>query len=296
MTADRVYVVDKPLGLTSHDVVARARRLLGRRDVGHAGTLDPAASGVLLLMTGEALKLSGYLTSDSKRYRAVVRFGTATSTADAEGELTEQRELPPGWLTAERLAPALDAERARAAQLPPVYSAIKIAGQRAHRLARAGQSVPLEPRPVHVLSLELVELGQNEVTVELHCSKGYYVRSLAVDLGEHLGVPSHLAALRRLASGGFSLSEACTWPLQPESPFLTLEEATARCLGTVTVTEEGVQRALCGKSLDASHFVELPGEDGIRGWLSGDGQLIALGALRSPGEWRVVRGIHRPQA
>src|SRR5690606_2789954 len=150
LNADGVLVVDKPVGPTSHDIVAQARRWYGTRSVGHAGTLDPAASGVLVLMFGEAKKLSSYLTAQSKAYIADVCFGRATDSLDASGATIAEQPLPSDWPPADELAAALEAERSRTAQLPPVVSAIKLGGRPAHRRVRAGESVELAPRPVQV--------------------------------------------------------------------------------------------------------------------------------------------------
>jgi len=204
-TVHGVLVVDKPGGMTSHDVVARARRLFGTRAVGHAGTLDPMATGVLVLLFGEACKLSAYLTGQDKTYSAGVRFGSATDSLDADGRVTEERTLPAGWLARETLDRALAVERARTLQVPPAVSAISEGGRRAYQRVRAGETVELAPRPVRVARLELLEWSDAGVDVELEVSKGYYVRAFARDLGATLGVPAHLGRLRRLTSGAFSL-------------------------------------------------------------------------------------------
>ncbi|MDF3072076.1 MAG: uncharacterized protein K0R38_7677, partial [Polyangiaceae bacterium] len=167
-----VAVVDKPRGLTSHTVVAQARRLFARKDVGHAGTLDPMATGVLLLLVGQATKLSGYLTSDSKRYAAEVMFGRATDTLDAEGRTTEEAPLAADQLSPERVEQALASERARTEQVPPAVSAIKVDGERAYALARKGEAPELAPRAVRVLELTLLERTPNALRVEMHVSKG----------------------------------------------------------------------------------------------------------------------------
>src|SRR5690606_27846030 len=176
-TVHGVLVVDKPGGMTSHDVVARARRLFGTRAVGHAGTLDPMATGVLVLLFGEACKLSAYLTGQDKTYSAGVRFGSATDSLDADGRVTEERTLPAGWLARETLDRALAVERARTLQVPPAVSAISEGGRRAYQRVRAGETVELAPRPVRVARLELLEWSDAGVDVELEVSKGYYVRA-----------------------------------------------------------------------------------------------------------------------
>lgn len=204
--------VDKPLGLTSHDVVARVRRAAGIKRVGHAGTLDPLATGVLIVCVGSATRLSEYVMHQTKRYRARVRLGVVTDTYDAEGAIIRERDV--AGVTREMVEGALDAFRGEIAQVPPMYSAIKQGGRKLYDLARAGEIVEREPRHVTIESLVLVDwqpaaAGQPlEFTLDVTCSAGTYIRSLAYDMGEALGVGAHLAGLVRTASGGFTLENA----------------------------------------------------------------------------------------
>lgn len=284
-----VLVVDKPSGKTSHDIVAEARRHFGTRAVGHAGTLDPMASGVLLLLFGEATKLSNYLTAEDKRYRARISFGRSTDTLDAEGNVTEERQLPAGWLGRAALDAALESEFARTEQVPPAYSAIKVAGERAYRLSRQGKPPELAPRPVAVRELVLESFDEGSATVVLTVSKGYFVRSFARDLAEALGVPGHLSYLRRLASGRFTIEEALAWPPTEPPRWLSLSEAASRCLPPALLTARAVARARQGKPLTASDFATPP-PPGLAAWLA-DGELIALGEEDGRGRYRVVRGF-----
>ncbi len=283
-----VLVVDKPTGKTSHDVVAEARRHFQTRAVGHAGTLDPMASGVLLLLFGEATKLSGYLTADDKRYRARLSFGRTTDTLDADGSTTEERSLEAGWLDAAALEAALSRERARREQVPPVYSAIKVGGERAHRLSRQGTPPELAPRAVSVRELRAEAFDDSGATLVLSVSKGYFVRSLARDLCESLGVPGHLTELRRLASGGFTLEEAVPWP--PEEPrWLSVAEAASRSLPALELCEAAVVRARQGKPLSDADF-RSPPPSGLAAWIA-EGRLVAIGQDIGSGVFRVVRGF-----
>lgn len=296
-SGDGLLIVDKPCGPTSHDLVLAVRRWTQRRDVGHAGTLDPAASGVLLVLLGEATKLSAHLTLDDKRYLVEVALGAGTDTGDADGTVTASVDLEPGWLSRPGLESALAGERARVAQVPPAFSAIKVAGRAAHRLARAGRPPELEPRPVSVRSLELRAASDRSLTVELVVSKGYFVRSFAQDLGQRLGVPAHVHALRRLASGPFALDEAVTWP--PEGPVtpLSLGAVVRRTLPTATLTAAGETLARQGRRLGREHFAspppaETPAEPApIFAWLGQTDELVALGRPCGPDEHRVVRGF-----
>lgn len=293
MSPDGVLVVDKPGGMTSHDVVARARKIFGTRAVGHAGTLDPMATGVLLLLFGEATKLSGFLTADDKRYRATVSFGRATDSFDADGATTQEVELQPEQLSEERLRAALAQELARTSQAPPAVSAIKVDGRRAHALTRAGLAPDLPERAVRVRELFVLARDTTTLTVELCVSKGYYVRAFARDLGAALGVPAHLSMLRRVASGGFDLSLACAWPAGPDSTLVPTAIAAERALPSARLSENGLRRARLGQTLEASDFVQRPEQSGqeTEAWFSQAGQLIALGGERSPGEFRVTRGF-----
>lgn len=201
-----LLVVDKSRGPTSHDVVAVARRALGTKAVGHTGTLDPMATGVLVLVLGEATKLVNMLSSGDKAYDASVRLGLSTTTWDAEGEVTEQADVPALSLAQVREIAAQfvgDIE-----QRPPAVSAIKIAGKSLHKRVRAGEQVEAPLRTVRVDALEIHALEGDTLHLSVRCGKGFYVRSLACDLARALGTCGHLSALRRTVNAGFSLAEA----------------------------------------------------------------------------------------
>ncbi len=198
--------VDKPPGMTSHDVVNEVRRLAGQRKVGHAGTLDPMATGVLLVCLGRATRVSEYLMRGRKRYRATVMLGTATDTYDAEGEVVStggSTDFARGDIES-----VLVRFVGKNQQIPPMYSAVKQGGRPLHELARQGKTVERAPRPVEIDAIELIDWTPPHLSIEVACSPGTYVRSLAHDLGQHLGCGAHLAALIRLGSGRFTLSES----------------------------------------------------------------------------------------
>jgi tRNA pseudouridine55 synthase len=292
---DGLLIVDKPSGPTSHDVVRTVRRRFGTRLVGHAGTLDPMASGVLLVMIGQATKLSPYLMLDNKRYRARVEFGMATDTWDRLGTTTERVTLARGTITQGAVAAALAGEMSRTEQTPPTFSAIKVAGRAAHRRRRAGEAVVLEPRNVRVHAATLLSFDETSASFDLLVSKGYYVRSFARDLGVRLRLPAHLSALERLASGTFSIHEAVSWPSGDIPPLLSLEAAAARTIGTAVLTERGTERARCGKVVEAEDFLQGPPARDPTGWLGAtDGQLVAVGFRHSDNCYRVLRGF-RPR-
>jgi tRNA pseudouridine55 synthase len=293
--SDGVLILDKPSGPTSHDVVSGVRRVYQTRSVGHAGTLDPMATGVLVVLLGEATKLSSYLTQAQKSYRATITFGRSTDTLDAEGETEQVVELASDWLeqNRERIEPALDRERARIEQVPPVVSAIQVGGERAHRAARRGAPPVLDPRAVHVDRLDELAVTGNELTLELDVSKGYYVRSLARDLGESIGMPAHLSALRRIASGAFRIEAAHVWPLAAPVPLLPLEDAARLALPVAELLEAAVKRTRSGQPLGVGDFTVPPADAGVSAWMSPEGRLVALGETRD-GTPTVVRGFKPP--
>jgi tRNA pseudouridine55 synthase len=203
--------IDKPAGMTSHDVVNRVRRGLKVKKAGHAGTLDPMATGVLVMGIGPATRLNEYAMASTKGYRARLRFGTTTDTYDAEGEVIQQRDA--SHLTRETIESALDAFRGDIMQVPPMYSAIKQGGKKLYQLAREGETVDRPPRPVTISALSLVEWSVDDPTapecvLDIVCSAGTYIRSLAFDLGEVLETGAHLTALRRTVSGHFHADDA----------------------------------------------------------------------------------------
>jgi tRNA pseudouridine55 synthase len=203
-----LLVVDKPGGITSHDVVARLRRITGERSIGHLGTLDPMASGVLPLLLGKFTRLAQYFSSSEKSYAGTIRFGFATDTYDAEGEVAGPT-CKPSLTLAEVRSEALKF-LGTIEQTPPVYSAKKVAGKPAYQLARAGKEVTLKPVTIHVSAFEVTALREDEVDFQLTVSAGGYVRSIAHGLGQALGCGAHLSRLRRTRSGPFSLDDAHT--------------------------------------------------------------------------------------
>ncbi|NBD09033.1 MULTISPECIES: tRNA pseudouridine(55) synthase TruB [Corallococcus] len=203
---DGVLVIDKPLGPTSFDVVRQVRGLLKVKKAGHTGTLDPMATGVLPVCLGEATKVAGYITEGDKAYDAVVRLGVETDTQDAQGKPTAEAPVPP--LTAPLLESVLGRFRGTFEQVPPMYSAVKVAGKRLYELARAGEEVERASRTVTVHELVLRDFSADRLTLSVRCSKGFYVRTLAFDLGRALGCGAHLEALRRTMSGPFTLARS----------------------------------------------------------------------------------------
>jgi tRNA pseudouridine55 synthase len=268
--SDAVLVVDKPPGLTSHGVVARVRRIAGTRKVGHAGTLDPMATGLLVLGVGRATRLLGHLMTGVKSYDATIRLGESTSTDDAEGESMQQVDAT--RLEPAQIRSALDGFVGDIEQRPSAVSAIKVDGQRAYARVRAGEQVELPPRRVHVESIDVLDVRVMppyvDVDVGVTCSAGTYIRALARDLGQLLDVGGHLTALRRTRVGDFTLDEARTLEeLEHSYDWVPIDAAARRSFPTIDVdapTATAVRhgRELLNASLPASGVVAVFGPDG----------------------------------
>lgn len=203
-----ILVVDKPAGMTSADVVSRVKRALGVRRIGHTGTLDPMATGVLPLCLGEATKVAGYLLAEDKEYEGELLLGVETDTLDAEGAVTARDEAGAATVSEARLREVMAGFAGPGVQIPPMFSALKHKGRRLHELARAGQVVDREPRPIVIHRIELRAFTPPRASFVVHCSKGTYVRSLVADIGRALGCGAHLTALRRTRSGAFTLAQS----------------------------------------------------------------------------------------
>lgn len=273
-----VLVIDKPLGMTSHDVVQVVRRGTGIRRAGHTGTLDPRASGVLVVLIGPAVRLSEFLSTSEKRYQAVVKFGMTTSTYDTEGVITSENGHCD--FSFEDLEAVLTKFVGVVEQVPPVFSALKIDGKRAYDRARAGEDIEMEPRQITVHSLELLEWEAPEAVIDVHCSSGTYIRSLAHDLGEEMGSGATLINLRRTKNGRFTLRDSVS--------LRKLEEAftngdwyrylipAAEALGdwyTVELSHEQIDEVRHGHRVPALEPVE---EGTMARAISQEGELVAL--------------------
>lgn len=266
---DGLLVIDKPAGWTSHDVVGRVRRLAETRKVGHAGTLDPMATGVLVLGIGRATRLLGHLALTDKAYDATIRLGATTVTDDAEGEVVQVRDA--SVVRDDELAVALAALTGDLRQVPSSVSAVKVDGVRSYARVRAGEAVELKARSVTVSRLALLERRNDDLDVAVECTSGTYVRALARDLGEALGVGGHLTALRRTRVGPFGLEVARTLEQAAEElGMVRLDTAVAAAFPRRELTEDEAVALSYGKKLAPS------GRDGTQGAFAPDGRCIAL--------------------
>ena len=275
MARSGLVVVDKPAGLTSHDVVARLRRVFGTRRVGHGGTLDPMATGVLVVGIEGGTKALQFVADSSKTYLATVRFGERTNTDDAEGELLSSADA--SQLEATDVEAAFAEQVGEIQQVPPAYSAIKVNGVRSYHRARQGEDFELAPRPVRIEAIEVLATRRQgpvvDVDIRVVCGKGTYIRAIARDAGERLGVGAHLTALRRTVNAGFDAAEAV--PLdEAERGFVPLAEALIRFLPAIELDASEAAAVRYGKQL-AWRWAGRPAACAV---LDAAGELLAIGA------------------
>lgn len=276
-------VIDKPAGVTSTTMVNKARWAFGAQKAGHAGTLDPAATGVLAIAFGEATKTIPYITEALKAYRFTVTWGAATNTDDAEGEVISTSEKRPNQTSIEAALPNFTGD---IEQVPPKFSAVKVDGERAYALARDGEEVELKARPLFVESLQLVEIpGADHAVLEMVCGKGGYVRSIARDLGEALGCLGHVKELKRIWSGPFDLTDATDVSVLETGPnnseldqHLLPMEAGLNDLPEQKIKPEGAARLRNGNPCPVA-YSDL--EFGEECWVSCDGVPVAVGTYRA---------------
>ena len=285
-----IVVVDKPAGLTSHDVVARLRRFFGTRKVGHAGTLDPMATGVLVAGIERGTKLLAHLVADDKVYETTIRLGQSTTTDDAEGDVVETHDA--SQVSEEAIRAEVENLTGEIMQVPSKVSAIKIDGRRAHELVRAGEEVDIPARPVTIHAFELGEIrhhdGVIDVDARVHCSTGTYIRSLGRDLGAALGVGGHLVALRRHRVGSFPLDDARTLAELEDNPQLSLsmDDALTRAWPVLDVTADEYAALSMGK------WLEPRGLKGVHAAVGPDGRAVAL--IKEQGKRLATVFVARP--
>lgn len=290
-----ILVVDKPTGMTSHDVVQRVRRLLKTRSVGHAGTLDPLATGVLVVAVGEGTKLVPYLQAADKSYDVVVQFGVATDSLDADGTVVEEKDVPA--LSVGSVQSALDTFVGTHPQEVPAFSAVKVGGKALHKRARRGEAVEAPVRDATLRWATVKEVDGNSARISIECRKGFFVRSLARDLALKLGTVGHVVSLRRTSSGAFALCQAVTLAElekadEPAQKMISIEEGVTG-LGRVTLTEEGVLDARHGRAIVRERVeVGWPEDEAPVALLSQQQKLVAIGTL-DDNRIRIARGFNQ---
>jgi tRNA pseudouridine55 synthase len=293
---DGILDINKPTGMTSHDVVAKVRKLLKQRRVGHAGTLDPAASGVLPICIGQATRVAEYLSESGKAYQATIIFGTVTDTYDSEGTIVRTASTQDLALSKiESLLPAMLGEQM---QVPPRYSAIKLQGQPAYKRARAGEYVAVEARRITIYRLEIIDwqsLPPPTLTLAIECSKGTYIRSLAYDLGEQAGCGAYLAGLVRTRSGPFTLSESITLDQLAEAAaqgtaeqFLFSADKPLEHYPALVLDEVMTERVRHGNAFRIEEEPDAINEQGLARVYDDKGQFVAIA------EWDEERRAWQP--
>ena len=282
-----ILLLDKPLGITSNAALQQVKRLFRARKAGHTGSLDPLADGLLPICFGSATKVSAYLLDANKQYRVKVRLGITTTTADAEGEVLETR--PTEDITEQALCSVLSGFVGQIQQLPPMYSALKHKGERLYKLARQGIEVEREPRPVTIHALELLSSDLPEVELDVHCSKGTYVRTLAEDIGEALGCGAHVSALRRTGVGPFGIEGIVTMETLEAKAEEGLDALDQLLLPVESALADWPEVRLSG---DAAYYLRmgqpvLVPKAPTEGWVrlyAGEGKFLGVGQIQDDGK------------
>jgi len=272
---DGIIVINKPKNCTSHDVVRKAKKILNEK-VGHTGTLDPNATGVLPLLVGKGTQISKYLINHDKTYEAVLKLGEKTDTADVEGQVIETREVLPSNLEKENVENVLKSLIGKQEQLPPIYSAIKVNGKKLYEYARQGQTVQIEPRKIEIYNLELIKIENKEITYKVHCSKGTYIRSLCEQIAEKLGTVGYMKELKRTQVGEFFIENSVTIEELEgniDKYFITLEKYFESC-SKIDLESKKLQLFLNGVQL--THELE----DGIY-TIYNDHKFIGIGTIKN---------------
>lgn len=279
---DGIILINKPLNCTSHDVVNKVRKICHTKKVGHCGTLDPLASGVLVLCINKATKALQFITSEDKEYIATITLGKATDTYDLEGKITSEKEYQ-NDLTLKQVEETLKTFLGKQKQVPPIYSAIKVNGKKLYEYARNNEKVEIEPRDIEIYSLELLSFEKNEIKIRTHCSKGTYIRSLCVDIASALGYPGVMSSLIRTKSGHFALEDCITLEDLEQNPnqCIPIEEAFKDFKSLIMEDEKIVYH---GKTISSS----LEGQVAIK---SKEGKILAIYEQVGKNTLKSVRGL-----
>lgn len=279
---DGIILINKPLNCTSHDVVNKVRKICHTKKVGHCGTLDPLASGVLVLCINKATKALQFITSEDKEYIATITLGKATDTYDLEGKITSEKEYQ-NDLTLKQVEETLKTFLGKQKQVPPIYSAIKVNGKKLYEYARNNEKVEIEPRDIEIYSLELLSFEKNEIKIKTHCSKGTYIRSLCVDIASALGYPGVMSSLIRTKSGHFALDDCITLEELEQNPnqCIPIEEAFKDFKSMIIEDEKIVYH---GKTISSS----LEGQVVIK---NKEGKILAIYEQVGKNTLKSVRGL-----
>lgn len=279
---DGIILINKPLNCTSHDVVNKVRKICHTKKVGHCGTLDPLASGVLVLCINKATKALQFITSEDKEYIATITLGKATDTYDLEGKITSEKEYQ-NDLTLKQVEETLKTFLGKQKQVPPIYSAIKVNGKKLYEYARNNEKVEIEPRDIDIYSLELLSFEKNEIKIRTHCSKGTYIRSLCVDIASALGYPGVMSSLIRTKSGHFALEDCITLEDLEQNPnqCIPIEEAFKDFKSLIIEDEKIVYH---GKTISSS----LKGQVAIK---NKEGKILAIYEQVGKNTLKSVRGL-----
>lgn len=266
---DVVLNINKPSGVTSHDVVMSARKILHEKRIGHTGTLDPLATGVLVLCVGKATRIARYLEAGEKEYKAVMRLGVTTDTLDSDGRVLATKTYTPP--DRQKILDVIQGFTGSIMQCPPAYSAVKVAGVPSYKLAREGKAKPLMPRSVQIFRIELTAYEDPLVRLTVHCSKGVYIRTLCAEIGDSLGMGAHLEGLERTRSGSFSIDHAVTLEQLKtsvdsgdEAQFTTSISNALAHLPSVLISESETVRVLHGNQIDCPASCDITTSDLVR--------------------------------
>lgn len=278
---DGILLINKPSGYTSHDVVNKVRKALHTKKVGHCGTLDPDATGVLVVCVNKATKALQFLTSDTKEYIATLSLGIATDTYDASGKALQQMEYQP--MAKETIEAVIQSFCGKQQQIPPIYSAIKVNGKKLYEYARNGESVELAPRDIEIFEIELLQIHENTLQFRVLCSKGTYIRSLCVDIAKKLGYPGHMQSLIRSKSGSFCISQCYTLEQVEAGKYslLSIDEALAN-YPKVYVEDESI--VYHGKKIKSA-------QESLVAICNRDGHILAIYGPDGNGYLKNIRGL-----
>ena len=274
---DGIIIINKEKEYTSHDVVAKVKKILNEKKVGHTGTLDPNATGVLPILLGKGTKLSKYLINHNKIYEATLKLGEKTDTADIEGKIIEEKDVKKENLSKENIAITLQEFIGKSKQVPPMYSAIKVNGKKLYEYARKGQTIEIKPREIEIYSIELLKINNNEITFRVHCSKGTYIRTLCENIAEKLETVGYMKDLKRIEVGEFNIKNSITLKkleIKKEKAVISIEDFL-KDKNTITLNIKKLNLFLNGVNLKVEQV------DGVYRIYNEKSEFIGTGTIKS---------------